>query len=154
MSNELVARFAEVGPWLALALFGFTLFWCFISFLLSRLSGWATLAAVYPAGELLTPNVRYRWQSALMNANTKYNAALTIVADGRAVHFAMFPLFKVGHAPLSVPWEDIHAAPRELLFMHRIALTFARAPHVTMLIPVALAGRLTAASMGRFTVQG
>ena len=45
MSNELVARFADVGPGLALALFGFTLFWCFISFLLSRLSGWATLAA-------------------------------------------------------------------------------------------------------------
>jgi len=153
MSSDAIARFAEVGPVLALALFGFTLFWCFISFLLSRLSGWSTLADAYPAGEVMTPNVRYRWQSALMNANTKYNGALTIVADGRAVHFSMLPLFKVGHAPLSVPWEDIHAAPRELLFMHRIALTFARAPHVTMLIPVPLAERLTAASMGRFMVR-
>ena len=101
----------------------------------------------------MTPNVRYRWQSALMNANTKYNAALTIAADGRAAHFSTFALFTPGHAPFSVPWEDIHAQPRELLFMHRVALSFAKAPEVTMLIPVRLAERLTEASMGRFAVQ-
>ena len=81
LMNGTHPTFTEIAPWLALSLFGFTLFWCFIVFVLSRMSGWATLAAAYPAGEVLSPNTRWRWQSALMNANTKYNASLTVVAD-------------------------------------------------------------------------
>ncbi len=142
--------FAEIAPWIALALFGFTFFWCFVIFLMSRLSGWAALAAAYPATDVLSPGVRYRWQSAFMNANTKYNASITVAADTQGVHFSTFPLFSIGHAPFSVPWTDVRAETRQLMFATRVKLTFARAPQVTMLIPPRLAERLEAASMGRF----
>jgi hypothetical protein len=142
--------FTEIAPWIALALFGFTFFWCFVVFLISRLSGWAVLAAAYPATEVLSPSVRYRWQSAFMNANTKYNASIIVAADTQGVHFATFPIFGVGHAPFSVPWTDVRAEARQLMFVTRVKLTFARAPQVTMLVLPRLAERLEAASMGRF----
>jgi hypothetical protein len=63
------------------------------------MSGWATLAAAYPAGEVLSPNTRWRWQSALMNANTKYNASLTVIADPQAVHLSVLAPLSVGHRP-------------------------------------------------------
>jgi hypothetical protein len=143
---------AQIAPWLALALFGFAIFWCLVTFLLSRMSGWATIAAAYPAGEVLSPSSRWAWQSAFMNLNTKYNASLTVVADPQAVHFSVFAPFAVGHRPFSVPWPDIHAEMRQLLLMQRVALTFTRAPGVTMLIPPKLAERLAAASLGRFAM--
>lgn len=146
------ATFTQVAPWLALSLFGFTFFWCLIAFVLSRMSGWATLAAAYPAGEVLSPNTRWRWQSALMNANTKYNASLTVVADPQAVHVSVMALLNVGHRPFTVPWQDIHAEMRQLFLIQRVALTFIKAPTVTMLIPPKLAERLATASGGRFTM--
>jgi hypothetical protein len=146
------ATFTQVAPWLALSLFGFTFFWSLIAFVLSRMSGWATLAAAYPAGEVLSPNTRWRWQSALMNANTKYNASLTVVADPQAVHVSVMALLSVGHRPFTVPWQDIHAEMRQLFLMQRVALMFIKAPTVTMLIPPKLAERLATASGGRFTM--
>lgn len=146
------ATFAEIAPWLALALFGFTFFWCFVTFVLSRMSGWATLATAYPAGEVMTPNVRWRWQSALMNANTKYNGALTIVADAQAVHCSVFLPLRTGHDPFSAPWQDIRTEIRHVMFSERIALSFARAPNVTMLVSRKLAERLATASLGRLVV--
>jgi hypothetical protein len=142
----------DIAPWIALALFGFTFFWCFVAFLMSRLSGWARLASAYPAAEVLTPNVRHAWQSALMNANTKYNASLVVVADPQAVHFSTLAIFRAGHSPFSVPWPALRAETRQLLFVQRVALTFAKVPDVTMLIAPRLAQRLAAASGGRFSV--
>jgi hypothetical protein len=139
-------------PILVLAVFGFTFFWCLISFVLSRISGWAVLAAAYPAAPPLTPNTRMAWRSALMNGNAKYNGALTIVADARALHFALFPLMRIGHDPFSVPWGDIRAEMRQLLLTERAALTFARAPAVTMLISRTLLDRLAQASAGQLRV--
>jgi hypothetical protein len=135
-----------------LALLGFALFWCVISFVLSRVSGWATLARAYPAADVLTPNARWRWQSVHMNGNTKYSGAVTIVADAHGVHFSMFPVLRAGHARFSVPWPDLHATPRQLLLAQRVVLTFAKAPAVSMLMWPTLADRLAAASQGRFTV--
>jgi hypothetical protein len=136
--------------WIALALFAFTFLWCVIAFSLSRLSGWNRLAAAYPASPIMTPSARYRWQSALMNGNTKYNSALTVTADAQAVHFATFALLTPGHTPFSVPWEDVRGELRQLTFVQRVALRFEKEPDVTMLVPIVLAQRLAAASNGRF----
>lgn len=146
--------FGDVAPWLALGIFGVTFFWCLISFVMSRISGWATLAAAYPAAEVLTPHARYTWQSAFMNGTTRYSAALAVVADAQAVHFSMFPLLKIGHAPFSVPWQDIRAERVQRAFTQDVALTFARASGVSIRITPKLGDRLAAASAGRITVAG
>ncbi len=152
MTGPAAPGFADVAPWLALGLCGFIGFWCLIAFVLSRLSGWSSLANAYPAGEILSPSLRWSWQSAHMNLNTNYNAALTVVADPQAVHFSMFRLLRIGHEPFSVPWQDLRAEIRRLFLVQRIALRFAQAPDVTMLISPALAERLAQASGGRFAV--
>jgi hypothetical protein len=139
---------AGVAPILVLAIFGFTFFWCLISFVLSRVSGWATLAAAYPAAPVSTPSTRFAWQSAFMNGNAKYSGAMTVVADAQRGHFAMFPLLRIGHEAFSVPWDDIRVERRQLLLTERAALTFARAPGVTMLVSRSLVERLGHASGG------
>lgn len=138
--------------WVVLFVAVFALFWSGIAFILSRISGWATVANAYPAGDVLTPSVRYNWQSAWMNGTTKYGAALTVAADSQAVHWSIFPLLSVGHRPFSIPWQDIGAEMRQLAFVQRVSLRFARVPGVTMLITPRLAARLAAASQGRLMV--
>jgi len=154
MNDGPAPSFGQIAPWLTLALISFTVFWCLVPLAIARMSGWAALAAAYPAGQVMTPNMRWSWQSAVMNLNTSYNAGLTLVADLQAVHVSVFLLMRPGHKPFSVPWEDIRATPRHLLLMERVALTFAKAPNVTMLISPKLAERLAQASMGRLAVAG
>jgi hypothetical protein len=146
------ASLPELAPILVIAIFAFTFFWCVISFVLSRMSGWATLAAAYAAVPAVTPNRRMSWQSALMNGNAKYSGAMTVVADAQMLHFAVFPLLRIGHDPFSVPWGDVRAERRQLLLVERVALTFAQAPGVTMLISRSLMERLAQASGGQLRV--
>jgi hypothetical protein len=137
---------------LALAALAFVALWCVIPLVLSRISGWAALANAYPAKPTMGASSRWAWQSVRMNGTVRYNGAVTVIADTRMAHFSVFTLLRLGHQPLSVPWEDIRAEQRDMLLARQVALTFARAPEVTMLIRPSLMQRLADASAGRLTL--
>jgi hypothetical protein len=69
-------------------------------------SGWSRLARTYrataaPEGE------RFRWQSARFGW-ADYNGCLTLVVAREGLHLTLCRLFSFGHAPLLIPWSDLH----------------------------------------------
>ena len=81
-----------------------------------------------------------------------YNGALTPGADPFGLHLAVWPLFRIGHPPLFVPWSDISLSLENYLWIEVVLLTFARDPHARVRITHRLADRLSAESGGSFDV--
>lgn len=84
----------------------FVTIWCVVVYLLATLSGWARLAQVYRADER-PEGTRFGRQSGKIGWVT-YNNCLTIVVNRQGLHLTLFPLFRIGHPPLSIPWSEFH----------------------------------------------
>lgn len=128
--------------------FAFALFWMAIVWLIARLSGWSTLADVYPSRIPFNESC-WSLQSARFRWSSNYSGILRVCTDTQALHLSVFVLFRPGNPPLSIPWEDITARTRPF----SVELRFYRADGVPMYISRQLAGRLEQASEGRFKVE-
>lgn len=71
-------------------------------------SGWRRLAALYPAGAVGRGR-RFRCGFLIMGL-TNYRGYARLTADVSHLHFSMWPPFRPGHRPFSVPWSDITVA--------------------------------------------
>ena len=84
---------------------GFVALWCVIMLQLSRLGGWHRMAAVFtakaPAG-----GQRFSMQSAKVGG-VNYNRCLSIHSSPEGLHIAVWPIFRLGHPPLFLPWDEI-----------------------------------------------
>jgi hypothetical protein len=107
---------APVPPWVFLLFpIAFVAMWCGICWLLSRLGGWNRLAARF-AAQAPPRGKRFSMQSARIGW-VNYNGCLTIHASPDGLHVAIWPLWRLGHPPLFVPWEEFHnARPRRFLW--------------------------------------
>jgi hypothetical protein len=84
----------------------FAVLWCAISGLLSIVGGWAQLASAYRSDTAFS-GAKWRFQSAGFRYVVSYNSVLTIGYGSDGIHFAVFPLFRVLHPPLLIPWNEI-----------------------------------------------
>lgn len=127
----------------------FVFLWFAALWLLARVGGWASLAAVYPvhtepAGE------RFGWQSVQLNNWFGYNGSVNIVAGIQGLHLSVFFLFRPFHPPVYVPWSEIQAHSTRLWwFIPAIRLTFLRAPGVQVHVAKPLFTKLSTASHGQ-----
>jgi len=119
-------------------------FWVLVCLLLARVGGWTALARCY-AGEVRVPRARWRLRSGSMRYLTNYNNVLTITVGEDALGLSVFAMFRPGHAPLRIPWDDIEAVPGRMMFMDVVRLGFRRVPGVTLRIPATLAQRIAEA---------
>jgi hypothetical protein len=85
---------------------GFLLFfvglWCLTCALLARVGGWSVLARSYRA--LGKPDGR---QFAMQSARfgwVDYSRCLTVRVAASGLYVVVWPLFRVGHPPLLIPW--------------------------------------------------
>ncbi len=123
----------------------FIVIWLFVVFLTSWMSGWGKLADVYPARMPFNEEC-WSWQSGSFRWSASYSGILKVCADTQALHLSVLFMFRPGHTPLSIPWEDISGRKRFL----NIELRFRRADHIPVRISPRLAGRLEQASGGLF----
>jgi hypothetical protein len=106
-----------------LALVVFATFWCLLTVLISRLTGWAVLARRFrsqsePYGDartvgpwLLTIYMRY-W--------THYSSIVKITAANDALYLSINMIgFRAGHPPLSIPWSEIAFSSQTWIFFRR-----------------------------------
>jgi len=121
---------------------GFAAFWCLITALIGRISGWAKLASVYQYGGLLELRRVWRYQSAGFGRFANYGNCLTVGVDEAGLHLATVILFRCGHRALLIPWSDLTVRRRKMLFVSRIELRFAAVPSVVMTISDRLAQRI------------
>lgn len=104
-------------PWLIapLAIAGFAvvfpLFWCGVVWLVGA-TGWRRLAARFPAAARpdVTPARVASGTSARLGV-VNYNGVLNVGVAPEGLHLAVMALFRVGHPPVLVPWDEIEASP-------------------------------------------
>ena len=120
-------------------------------FVIGRVGGWSKLAAVYP---LTRPFTGERWHMRSARFGwSAYNGVITMGADPVGLYLAvMFP-FRPGHPPMFIPWSEISAVETRFIFTY-YALSFARAPGVTVKIHAGLAEKVAEASRGMFKPDG
>ena len=111
----------------------FFFFWNGVVLLLAALGGWSRLAEHYRT-QTSFEGTRWSFKSGRMGF-TNYNGCLTIGANSAGLYLAVMPLFRAGHAPLFVPWEDITTAPSRRFFFSYLNFNFARLPSVTLKLP-------------------
>jgi hypothetical protein len=94
----------------------FTLLWVSISFLLSRLGGWANLAEQFPAICRGQGNV-FNWHSARFNYFVNYSNCLTVIVSAAGIYLQPMIFLRMGHKPIMVPWDAITVLERRYFFV-------------------------------------
>ena len=86
-------------------------------------------------------NIRKKWlfQTAAMRFMTGYGSCLNVGVTDRGLMLWVFFLFRVGHPPLLIPWEDIRVEKYNSWMMKGIRLNFTRVPNVPLILRVGLA---------------
>jgi hypothetical protein len=124
---------AQPGPELLLLfLLLFAIFWCGVVATISFIGGWHGLAKSFRAEERmfrianLDEGERFRCASMTMGPKyfpTNYGNCLTIRVSCEGIGIRVWPLFRVLHPPLLIPWHHIERCEREkfLLIFSRTA---------------------------------
>lgn len=110
--------------------------WIIVSFLLARMGGWSHLAESYQSQAQFTGKKLY-FQSCRLGL-VNYSGCLTVGSNYYGVYLAVFPLFRVGHPPLLIPWSDITTAEHKGLVFSYLDFTFARVPSAKLRLPSGL----------------
>ena len=131
----------------------FVVMWTAVSFGLARAGGWHTLAQHYAATGSFAGR-RYRFCSARFGRGVGYNGALIAGADPFGLYLAVWPIFRMGHHPLFVPWTEVSAVAEASSLIPVVAMTFARARGTQVRITRRLAEKLATESRGGFRIGG
>lgn len=83
--------------------------WCGVLLLLSHLGGWQRLAQCFPARDR-PPSGRCLARQSGRVGPVNYSGCLTIHTSAEGLRLAVWPLFRLGHPPLFIPWDEIHHA--------------------------------------------
>lgn len=135
--------FLHINP-LYWALF-FLAFWLLLNFIVSRLTGWARIAAHYQnAGSF--PVQVWRFQTVTTRWGMGYKGCTTVGADPRGVYFSFSFLFRFGHPPIFVPWSDITISEKQITRSKMLELRFRKTENLPVRIFPDLGDRLAAAA--------
>jgi hypothetical protein len=107
--------------------------WSFVLFLLANIGGWSRLARHYQT-QTEFAGKKWHFKSGRMGL-TNYSACLTVGANNSGLYLAVFPLFRVGHPPLLIPWVDISTSKSKRFWFSYLDFKFTQTPTVTFKIP-------------------
>src|SRR6185437_8014737 len=100
----------------------FVSMWILTGYLVALTSGWRQLATRF---RIQTPFTGRKWhmQSASMRLFSNYNGVLTIGADETGLFMVPMILFRIGHSPLFIPWNEISVTGmKQVLFVRLLEL--------------------------------
>jgi hypothetical protein len=83
----------------------FAAFWSGLIYLISLMTGWQKLANEYRTYEPAPAEAR-SFRSARIGWSN-YNGVLTMGVNSEGMYLAVFFLFRMGHAPLFIPWSAV-----------------------------------------------
>jgi hypothetical protein len=99
--------------------------WISISYIMSRMSGWHTLAEKYIRINFVSGD-QWRFRSAKLRYSVGYNNCVMIVSNREGLGISVFFLFRVGHPPLFIPWTDISISKETKFFGKMIRFSVGR----------------------------
>ena len=124
----------------------FPLFWSAIVYLIARLGGWSDLAKQYALQEPYS-GTTFQMQSVTIGILGNYRSVVTIGANDVGLYLNPLVVYRPGHPPLLIPWDDIEPRQaRGLSFVEMVSFSPRMAPKRTISISKKLAGKLRDAS--------
>lgn len=130
--------FALIAP------FCFVVLWCFLCFLMSRLSGWSALACRFRSVEPFHGET-FLVGTALMQRKLNYRRALIIGCNQNGLYLRPKFLFRFQHPALFIPWQEISIQKYFSTPIFRyVAFSFGREEAVPFSIPEKLAMQIQA----------
>lgn len=148
MNNETITITMVIFAFIVI----FPLFWSAIIFLISRLGGWGSMAEAYPSREPGSAQC-FSLQSAILRFMSNYNAVVKICADEQGLYFSVMFLFRPGHSPFFVPWEEISGTKKQYFLYPVVELRFQRTPNLPFRVYQRTADKLVAAANGRWAYK-
>lgn len=129
----------EILIQVALILIAFTTFflvlWMSISLLMSRVSGWAKLAKHYAASSDEQGKTYYMCSGYI--GSVRYKSCLTLCACKNGLRLSMLFLFRMGHPPLFIPWDQFHnVSEKRMLFARLLNASIGRPTLVKVTLPI------------------
>jgi hypothetical protein len=123
--------------------------------LLGRWSGWRRLAGLYPERPVHRGR---RFRCSLIMRVTWYRGGVRLTADDSHLHFSVWPLYRPGHRPFSVPWSDVSISRDEWPWLPFkglpvVRLTLAKEPGIRILVQMSVGEGIIAASGGRLELS-
>lgn len=91
------------------------LYFAFLTWIISRISGWARLARRFRATEPFFGE-SWGWQSARFRWSCHYNNCLTVGASPETLYLAMMLPFRLFHPALVIPWREIEVETGKVFF--------------------------------------
>lgn len=108
--------------------------WCFLSWLLSRLSGWSLLARHYRAKTDVAGESAHLRSGRIGTINYHSCLGFRVNDDGLRIAVA-FPL-RLGHPPLFIPWNQLHhIAEDPILYSRKVRLSIGHPTLVRATLP-------------------
>ncbi len=132
----------------------FIALWGLVCYTIGQLSGWTLLSRRFrDRGAFYS----YQWPFQSVRMRTlfgNYNNCANFGADEAGLYMAVFPLFRIGHAPLFIPWSEIQVVSgnRGLIFKKR-NLLLGRQELIPLLVSAALAEKLKEAAGQAWPVE-
>jgi hypothetical protein len=129
--------------------YGFAIFfmvlWCTVCFLIGFFTGWFTLARRFkkqsePYGELHSAGPFF--STVYMRFWSHYSSVIRLTAASDALYASVLLPFRIGHAPLRIPWDEIHFSRTKFFFRTYIVLTLGNEEKVPMRISQRMARNL------------
>jgi hypothetical protein len=100
----------------------FLALWWVILFVMSAVGGWRRLAHQYPAIGIPAGGRSFTFISGMLGI-ARYNRTLTAVTSDAGLYLSVRKVFRFGHPPLFIPWNEI-ANPERSSFMRREYIAF------------------------------
>ena len=125
----------------------FIALWALVGFVIGQVSGWALLSHRF-RDRASFHSYQWQFQSARMRTIWgSYHNVIKFGADETGLYMSVFLAFRVGHAPLFVPWAEIQicSGVQGLLFKSR-KLLLGRQESIPLLISVSLADKIQSAA--------
>ncbi|HXG80810.1 MAG TPA: hypothetical protein VNJ05_03330 [Sphingomicrobium sp.] len=144
---------AEETQWLVTVFpFLFIGMWLLVTTLLGFMSGWFSLQQWYADDGNEEPLIRLGWQSGSMGLGVSFSSCLTLASRRDGLSVKVWRIFGPFQRPLLIPWRDIAAEPKRVLFWRMMRLSFGRPPVGSLKISERTWNRLIEAA-GRFAAN-
>ena len=113
--------------------------------IISHVGGWASLAEQYRCPEPFT-GANWNFQRGQFRWLAGYNNCLRVGADSHGLFISVFPLFRIAHPPLYVPWREISVTRKRVFWIRQVQLLLGHELKIPFTIRESLAKKLQTAA--------
>jgi len=123
----------------------FVALWCTVCFIISMVSGWFALARRFrkrsePYGDLKSAGPFF--YTVYLRFWGHYSSVVRLTAAADALYGSVLFLFRAGHPPLRIPWNEIQFGKTRRVWRTYIVLTLGNEEKIPLRIPVRMARNL------------